>query len=473
MNHRSGIRPRERGAVVGMSLVGMSLSLALLTGCGGGGGHGTAGGGKATAPAPAADDAVKGPAYRGPALPGFAARPAWSLRAKSTSAPGALDLGSTLLLAKDAQGDYASTPTGSVLSDSEEAAPLTLEFRDVKTGAVRKALKVRARTVEAVTWRGGAPAVAVTSSTTSKSDGLTEAKTTTTATLYGADGGELAKVPSYERGALLDGYRVEKTGDTLRLTPVGGGPSRTVTCTGTAASCTYDAETGTADASVAHAPLISGGYYAGFLNASDFQTEPEQITLSELATGKQVWSTAGAKIPEGVALDDKGHHPESEEKRILRIADGKVLVGWKAGLSFSSGSWIHAWYDLKSGALLTSYKGAEEVLFSPSGDLAARDVVKFEDFPGTAVWQTADGKRLWEQQGGEHALDPVRFTADGSVLYGVTDDKSATDTGIAVDTRTKKVLAKNLPEENIPSVDTATGYGYVGTEAALFVFAPA
>ncbi|MFI9255732.1 hypothetical protein [Streptomyces sp. NPDC053069] len=456
-----------------MSLIGMSLSLALLTGCGGdGGGDATAGGDKATAPAPAAKGAVKGPAYRGPALPGFAARPAWSLPAEGTSAPGVLDLGSTLLLAKDARGDYAGTPTEGMLSDSEEAEPLTLEFRDVKTGAVRKALKVKARTVEAVTWHDGAPVVAVTSSTTSKSDGLTEARTTTTATLYGADGGELAKVPSYERGTLLDGYRVEKAGDTLRLTPVDGGPSRTVTCTGTLASCTYDAETGQADASVAHAPLISGGYYPGFLNASNYQTEPEQITLNELATGKQVWSTADAKIPEGVELDDKGH-PESEEKRILRISGGKVLVGWKAGSSLSSGSWIHAWYDLKSGALLTSYKGAAEVLFSPSGDLAARDVVKFEDFPGTAVWQTADGKRLWEQQDGEHTLDPVRFTADGSVLYGVTDDKSATDTGIAVDTRTKKVLAKNLSEENIPSVDTATGYGYVGTDAGLFVFAPA
>ncbi|GHE04446.1 hypothetical protein [Streptomyces alanosinicus] len=471
MNHRSGIRPRARGAVVGMS-----LALALLTGCGGGGGtaDGDTAGGGTTAPDPAAEGAAKGPAYRGPALPGFTARPAWSLRGEGTSAPGVLDLGSTLLLAKDARGHYASSGglTEGVLYSAEEDDPLTLEFRDVKTGAVRTSRKVRARTVEAVTWHHGAPAVAVTTSATSESDGLTEAKTTTTATLYGADGRELAKVPSYKRGTLLDGYRVAEADDTLRLTPVDGGPSRTVTCTGTAASCTYDAESGTADASVAHAPLISGDYYAGFLNASDYQTDPEQVTLSELATGKQVWSTAGAKIPPGVELDDKGH-PKSEEIRILRIADGKVLVGWKAGVSLSSGGWIDAWYDLKSGALLTSYKGAQEVLFSPSGNLAARDVVKFEDFPGTAVWQTADGKRLWEQQDGEHALDPVRFTADGSVLYGVTDDGSATNTGIAVDTRTKKVLAKNLPEESIPSVDAATGYGYVGTGAGLFVFAPA
>ncbi|MFB6876453.1 hypothetical protein [Streptomyces sp. NPDC056323] len=466
MNHRSGTRPRAYGAAVGIS-----LSLALLTGCGGA--DGTAGSGTATAPAQAADDTVKGPAYKGPALPGFAARPAWSLPA-GDAAPGVLDLGSTLLLAKDAQGDYESSGglTEGVLHSSEEADPLTLEFRDGKTGAVRKALKVRAESVEAVTWHDGASAVAVTTSATSTSDGLTEAKTATTATLYGADGGELAKVPSYERGTLLDGYRVEGADDTLRLTPVDGGPSRTVTCTGTAADCTYDADTGTADASMGHAPLISGGYYPGFLNASNYETEPEQITLNELATGKQVWSTADAKIPPGVELDDKGH-PESEEIRILRIADGKVLVGWKAGASLSSGSWIHAWYEMKSGALIASYKGAQETVFSPSGDLAARDVVKFEDFPGTAVWQTTDGKQMWEQQDGEHALDPVRFTADGSVLYGVTDDESATNTGIAVDSRTKKVLAKNLPEEYIPSVETATGYGYVGTEAGLFVFAPA
>lgn len=469
MNHRSGTGPAARACGV---VVGVALSLGLLAGCGGGGDGAAGDGGEGKGAVSAAGGAVKGPVYRGPALPGFAAKAAWSLPSGGTSAPGVLDLRSTLLLAKDAQGHYASTLSEGMLFDSDAAAPLTLEFRDVKTGALRKALKVRAKTVEAVSWRDGAPAVAVTSSTTSESDGLTEAKTTITATLYGADGSELAKVPSYEHGTLLDGYRVEKAGESLRLTPVGGGPSRTVTCTGTAASCDYDAETGAADASVAHAPLISGGYYAGFLNASNYQTEPEQITLSELATGKQVWSTADAKIPEGVELDDKGH-PESEEKRILRIADGKVLVGWKAGVSLSSGSWVHAWYDLKSGALISSYKGPAEVLFSPAGDLAARDVVKFEDFPGTAVWQTADGKQLWEQQDGEHVLDPVRFTADGSVLYGVTDDESATDTGLAVDTRTKKVLAKNLPEESIPSVDTATGYGYVGTEAGLFVFAPA
>ncbi|WP_189970843.1 hypothetical protein [Streptomyces violascens] len=444
----------------------MSLALALLTGCGGGG---TAGG--KAAPAPAAKGTGQGPAYQGPALPGFTAQPAWSLHAGGTSAPGVLDLGSTLLLAKNAQGGYVNTLSEGMLYDSQEADPLTLEFRDVKTGAVRTSLKVQAKTLEAVTWHHGTPAVAVTASTTTASDGLTEAKTTTTATVYGADGHELAKVPSYKTGTLLDGYRVEETDGTLRLTPVDGGPARTVTCTGTAARCTYDARTGAADASVGHAPLISGDYYAGFLNASNYQTAPEQITLSELATGKQVWSTDQAKVPPGVELDDKGH-PKSEEVRILRIADGKVLVGRKAGASLSSGSWIDAWYDLKTGALLTSYKSAQEVLFSPSGDFAARDTVKFEDFPGTAVWQTADGKQLWEQHDGEHPLDPVRFTADGSVLYGETED-SGSKTGIAVDTRTKKVLAKNLPEDNLPSVDAATGYGYVTTAAGLFAFAPA
>ncbi|MFF3957349.1 hypothetical protein ACFYY1_29670 [Streptomyces sp. NPDC001890] len=132
MNHRSGMRPRAYGAVVGMS-----LSLALIAGCGRA--DGTAGDGTASAPARAADDAVKGPAYKGPALPGFAARPAWSLPA-GDAAPGVLDLGSTLLLVKDAQGDYESSGglTEGVLHSSEEADPLTLEFRDGKTGAVTR-----------------------------------------------------------------------------------------------------------------------------------------------------------------------------------------------------------------------------------------------------------------------------------------------------------------------------------------------
>ena len=42
-----------------------------------------------------------------------------------------------------------------------------------------------------------------------------------------------------------------------------------------------------------------------------------------------------------------------------------------------------------------------------------------------------------------------------------------------MDARTRKVLAKDLPEAGIPAVDAATKYGYLATEDGFFVFAPA
>jgi hypothetical protein len=352
---------------------------------------------------------------------------------------------------------------------------VTLEFRDAKTGAVRKTLKVTTDSVERVTWQGGAPAVAVGTTATQGSDGLTEEKETTSATLYGADGGELGRSAPYAPYTLRDGYRVEKSGQTLRLVPLAGGTARTLTCTGTAADCAYDEETGTADGSRTHAPVITGGYYPGFVNATNYATEPEQVTLNDLATGKQVWSSADVEVPKGVELNDDGE-PESRGIRVLRVTDRKVLVAWKRSASLSFDNWVHAWYEIGGAAAPTaSYTvSMEEPVFSPDGRFVARDKPPVSTtYHGTAVWRTADGKQLWDQKEGENALDPVRFTADGAVLYGLADGTNGDTAAFAVDTRTRKVLAKDLPETGIPYVGATTGYGYLSTEDGFFAFAPA
>ena len=471
---------RLRGAVVVAAAV---TGLVLLTGCSGGSGGGSGAGSGGDGSGGGAAAAPSEPAYQGPELPGFAKKAAWSLPAdKGGGTPGTLDLGETLLFAKDASGEYVDNSgpqEGSEQSEnrylhlSDEAESLTLEFRDAKTGKVTKSLKVKTNSVSSTTWHGGAPAIAVGTSSTTASDGLTEARTTSTATLYDAHGAKLGSspVPKDEHGnddprLLTEGYRVELVDDAIRLVPIDGGATRAITCTGQLAQCKFHPETGTADGFVTHAPLISGQYYAGFLHATDYDNDREQVTLNDLATGKQVWSSADAELPKGVELDDKGLR-KSGAAVVERITDGKVLVAWRAGVYDST--WIHAWYDMKSGALTGSYKAPEDVLFSPSGELAARDKERVGEFSGTAVWQTADGKQLWTQAEGETALDPVRFTADGSVLYGLTDGGTA----LAVDARTRKVLAKNLPEDHVPFVDAATGYGYLGTEDGFFVFAPA
>ena len=468
------MRLRTRGAVTGLA-----LSMALLTGCGGedtnAGDGGTGGSGSGSGSG--SDKAPSGPAYSGPALPGYAEQAAWSLAGD----PGALDLGGTLLFAKDASGAYLTDASvegepaeeNRVLYSSDEPEGITLEFRDAKTGAVRKSLKVTAESVEATTWKGGAPAIAVGTSETTESDGLTEAKTTTSATLYDAEGTKLGETSAYVQGHLRDGYLVETADHTLRLTPLGGGTARTVPCNGDDdAQCDFDAETGTASGDQTYAPVVVEGYYPGFEAAGKYDYDPSNVTLNDLATGKQVWSSADAEVPDGVELDDEGQ-PKARWIRVVRVADGKALVAWQKDIGLSPSTQVYAWYDLASGKLTASYEGPEDVVYSADGELAAEDKAEFDQgYAGTAVWQAADGKRLWAQEDGETPLDPVRFSGNGAVLYGWTDTQSE-DTALAVDARTRKVLAKDLPEAGIPAVDAATKYGYLATEDGFFVFAPA
>lgn len=460
-----GSRVRTRAAVVGLS-----LSMALLTGCGGEDGTESAGGaGKATG-----KPVASGPAYRGTALPGYARKAAWSLPTDNPEL-GVLDLGEVLLFARDASGAYLTDASvdgepddvNRVLFASDDAEKLTLEFRDARTGAVTKTLGVTAQSVEGVTWKDGAPAVAVGTSATKESDGLTQEETTTSATLYSVDGTKLGETSGYEFGHIVSGYAVTAADGAVTLTPIGGGTARTVPCNGDDdAECDFDAETGIASGDQTHAPVIAGGYYPGFEAAGKYDYDPSDVTLNDLATGKQIWSSAKAGIPKGVVLDDEGQ-PKSRTIQVVEVTDGKALVAWQKDLGLSPTTQVYAWYDLASGALTASYEGGELVVRSADRELAALDKSEFDTgFDGTAVWRTADGTRLWAQEEGENALDPIRFSGNGKVLYGSTDDGD-----LAVDVMTRKVLAKDLTA--VPDVNTRTGYGYLATEDGFFVFAPA
>lgn len=478
-----GIRLRRRVAVTGLA-----LSLALLTGCGGddsettnGKGADGSGSGGAASGKPAAD----GPAYQGVALPGYAAKAAWSLPT-DTASLGVLDLDGVLLFAKDASGEYLTddqvdgepSDVNRVLFSADEAEKLTLEFRDAKTGAVRSTLKVTGESVEGVTWKDGAPAVAVGSSETTESDGLTQEETTTSATFYSVDGTKLGETSGYEFGHVIDGYVVAtgETDKTLTLTPIGGGTARTIPCNGDDAECDFDAETGVASGDQTYAPAVVAGYYPGFEAAGNYDYDPSDVTLNDLATGKRIWSSADAEIPKGVVLDDKGE-PKDRTIRVVRAADGKALVAWKKDVGLSPTTQVYAWYDLATGKLTSSYEAAEYLVTSPDGELAALDKDEFDSgYDGTTLWQTTDGTRLWSQEEGETPFDPIRFSSNGKVLYGDAFDSTkfdSTHATLAVDARTRKVLAKDLPENSIPAVDATTGYGFLATDDGFFVFPPA
>ncbi|MCK8677133.1 hypothetical protein [Streptomyces lichenis] len=473
-----------------VAAVGLVLSAGLVAGCGSSGGEEPAAkpkaGGPATGSAGAArpgDAAVKGPRYDGPAVPGLAAEPAWSL--PSPAEP--IDLGDTFLFAKDAQGAYASgggsdkgpvDGTVGALSVGGASAPTTLEFRDVRTGEVRKTLTVKADRVVATTWHQGVRAVAVLTGATTESDGLSAEKTSTTVTVYGGDGAELGRIT--REGDTFDvheGYVVEQDGEAgLKLTAIDGGAVRKVVCTGLMASCGFDPRNKDIDGGPGHAPLITGPYTFHVENASTYQEDPAQLVMTEPAGGKKVWSTADVTPPPGVELDEDGKRASSHI-RVLDVRDGKVLTAWGAGV-IATDTWVTATYDIATGKQVggsSKYTYADSPydtvntegssVFSLDRTLAAVHTER-----GTAVWRPADGKEVRAQAEGEKAMEPLRFAPDG-VLYGIVDgENGAEDAYLAVDGRTKKVLAKSLPEESIPLFSRSSGYGYLSTGKGFFVF---
>ncbi len=488
---RAGLRRRRTVT----ALAGLALTAGLLAGCSSSDGDDGGGGDRGRTDAGTGGGAArKGPAYDGPALPGLARRPAWSLPVDGPMGiPVVLDLGDTLVFAKDARGAYVSDETpdaedGPALSlyGSDTPEDLVLEFRDVKTGAVRKELRVKTASVTLTTWHGGKAAVAVTASTTTASDGLTKARTGTTAALYDSAGRLLGKAELPERAAregedasgsepvtgrsfVAEGHLVEESGDTLRLTPVDGGPARTVPCAGFESGCGFVASTATVLADGGNnlfAPLISDGYYPGF----DSTGLSPRISLYEPAGGKKVWDSGKVTPPKGVRVrDDDG---KTGEVSVLRVSDGRVLTSWR--LNPLSGTRVLATYDLAGGpGAVSSFEGDEDPVFSPRGDLAA----VFTDDVASVV-KVAEGKVLWTQGEDEHALVPLRFSGTGTVLYGRTLEA---ETLLAVDARTKKVLAKDLSDRLVPRFNASTGYGWVGAYNAgpggkvngFFVFPPA
>ncbi|CAM5351269.1 hypothetical protein STENM36S_02130 [Streptomyces tendae] len=372
------------------ALAGLVLTAGLLAGCSSSDGAdgadgGAGGGGGRSAEAPAEGGAAeKGPAYKGPALPGLARQAAWSLPVDGPmSIPVVLDLGDTLLFAKDAQGDYVSDETPDIedgpaatwLYGSDTPENLVLEFRDVKTGAVRKELRVKTDSVTLTTWHGGRPAVAVTTSTTTESDGLTKARTSTTAALYDSAGGLLGKAELPEREAEEDssdskvsagrelhrrGPSGRASGDTIRLTPVEGGTARTVPCEGLESGCGFVPSTAKVLADGGNnlfAPLITDGYYPGF----DVTGLSPRISLYGVADGKKVWDSAKVTPPEGAWVRDDG---KTGELSVLRVSDGKVLTVWDMNPFGRSG--VFATYDLAGGPeAVTSFEGDEDAEFSP------------------------------------------------------------------------------------------------------------
>jgi hypothetical protein len=94
---------------------------------------------------------------------------------------------------------------------------------------------------------------------------------------------------------------------------------------------------------------------------------------------------------------------------------------------------------------------------------------------GSAAWDLASGKVLWQQTADEKPL-AAEAVVNG-VVYGRTVSDAAlssvlSETYVALDLPTKRLLARDLALAR-PPIATPTGHGLVLRGEGLYVFGPA
>ncbi|MEU0005771.1 PQQ-binding-like beta-propeller repeat protein [Streptomyces sp. NPDC006314] len=452
-----------------MAAAGIALSLGLVAGCSSGDdkddskplskGSGSKGG----------ERAPEGPAYKGPAVPGLAKQPVWSLSAKDApQAP--YSMGDTLVFSKDGTVDVQSE-YGDQHSEVGGAETGTLEFRDRKTGEVRGTLKLSDEEVGVTTWHGDVPALQVRSVATTPSDGLSAEKHSVTITVYDGSGKKLGRVQREGDGSGLhvqDGYLIEADAGSRRVkaTAIDTGTVKSFKCENELMDedCFGNTAPFGVEAEGAEAPLITGDCYFSVIGGTRYGIdirEKTHLVMRELATGKKVWNTQDVKPPKGVQVLDNGERAAGLE--VLR--DGKILTRWGSG---GLGKSVIATYDLTSPNALAAgpvYDSDEPPVLDRTQQLAASTEEK-----GVMVWDLKTGEKLWDQQEGETPMEAKEFSPTG-VLYGTQQENAvgAEATVIAVEARTKKVLTKGLPGELVPHFDQ-TDYGWLHTDDGFFVF---
>lgn len=464
---------RERGDVYRnrlMAAAGIALSLGLVAGCSSGDGEDGNPLSKGRGPQGGAS-APEGPAYQGPALPGLAKQPAWSL--SGVSAP--YGMGDTLVFAKDGMGEIHSV-YGDLGTEVGPRDSGSLEFRDRKTGEVRGTVKVSDGHVGGTTWHGGVPAIQVRTVATTPSDGLSAEKQTVTITLYDGSGKKLGQIERAGDDSGLhvqDGYLIEQGEDPRQVTAtaIDTGAVKKFSCENEMEddSC-FDGEGAfSVGAEGSEAPLITGDHYFSVIGGSRYGadwTKKTHLVMHEMATGKKVWSSQDVTPPKGVKLW-QGERSDSDLE-VLRVADGKIVTRWGAGGLDES---VIATYDLTSPDSLATgpaYESEGQAVLDHRQQLAATTTEN-----GALVWDLATGEKLWDQQEGETPMTAQTLSPTG-VLYGTQQDNrvDADKTVIAVEARTKKVLAKDLPEQFIPHFDQ-TDHAWIATQEGVFVFATA
>jgi hypothetical protein len=425
--------------------------------------------------------------YKGPQLPGLAAKATWSMPYGAYPLQ-AVTVGDAVVVWQSVQ-DYresrAATP-----GPSPEVAPETehalspaqvLEFRDIATGAVRKLVQTPVGSVRADVW-GGTPVAVVAFRTRTQSDGLSEETEVQHVVGYGADGAVVDQISvegDQNAVAVVEGRVLRREGEpsggrsaTVTIQPVGGGATARLRCDLPLCGVVLNA---TGGASVSSPPTLLNalvGPLAFTLTATP--TGVGELVALDAATGRRLWTTATITAPPGAA----GRDATFPRARPLAMVGDKLLMNWvEPGFEGA----VLALHDPRTGTLLATGPTlpdlAHTVLADPDGAYIVVTADTSASTYGTAVWSLADNKVLWTQvhKDGEKALAAASLI--NGVVYGSVAESGAISTSpsaefIAVDAKTRKILATDLAIGNAPLAG-ATGHAVLLRDRTLFGFAAA
>lgn len=435
-------------------IVGLVVAvLGTATACTDDGKSGTAAGGKAQPPG------VTSPSvrYEGPDLPGLAKEPAWSLSGDHTGWK-IHALGDVVVLIHSA--------------DTGSASSSVIEFRDVRSGAVRKSVDTPVREAWVGTYNGK-PALYMYFQKVTPSDGLSPEKRVDVREVYDGTGAKMmsvAKPAGEETFALVDSWVVSsRQGDpALTISDAQGRQRHRIGCGGELL-CVL--ETPYVVQGGMRLPAVVGNFA--------FQAQPIvgssgtgalRIIATNLDTGQQVWTTSTIDKPAGTAAEGKVSGPHAMP---IRMINGKLLLAWYTEHSdgFGERGEILALHDPASGKLLVTGpelgNGYKTMVVDAKGEIAVVGDAAHDAH--SLAWELNTGKTLWRQEKNERSMIPDLIAGD--VLYGLVRADTARfhEQPIAVDLNTKAIRKEKLEGTAIP---VAAGNGYVAmiNSHGLFVF---
>ncbi|MBP2328435.1 hypothetical protein JOF56_008820 [Kibdelosporangium banguiense] len=408
--------------------------------------------------------------YDGPELPGLARQPAWSL-AGDHAGWKIFALGDAAALVY--RPDASSTPTGPSSVDKPGGdGPDVIEFRDSKSGEVRKSVRTTVKEARQGIYNGK-PVLYVYYQKVTPSDGLSAEKRTDVREAYDANGTKVmsvAKPVDEQTFAVADGWVVSsKKGDpALTISDVQDKVRHRVDCGGDSL-CAVQTPYVVFGSTKLPAVVGNLGFQAQPIVGSS-GVHALRVVATNLETGQQAWSTATMDKPSGAAAETKvtGAHATP-----IRMIGGKLLLAWYTERSdgFGERGEILALHDPATGKLLIT--GPE--LGNGYGSMVIDDgeqtavVTDAAHDARSLAWELGTGRTLWRQEKSERGLQPQVIAGD--VLYGLVEPQPGTSTRslIAVDLKTKTVRENNLKGTPVP-VSAGKGYVAVSGPSGLFAF---